>query len=207
MSSVEPVEITDAEPRRGRITTEQIVDRAAALFAARGYHDVGMRDIAESLGVRGASLYHHYAAKEEILYAICLRVTREPAEHQLPLLDAAGTPRTRLTALVRAHMLHLSRRQLEHLVGRHELNALTPAHREVVDGHRRYYQRRVADTIAAGVTAGEFRVREPRLAALALLDMLNGSSSWYSPIGELPATDLADRYAELAIDGLLQAGS
>jgi hypothetical protein len=40
-----------------------------------------------------------------------------------------------------------------------------------------------------------------------MLDMLNGSSTWYSADGELDAAELAERYAELAIDGVLQAGA
>jgi AcrR family transcriptional regulator len=191
--------------RRGRVTAEQIVATAARLFAANGYHEMGMREIADALGIRGASLYHHYRSKEEILFAICLTVTQEPVERQIPLLDEAGTPTSRLSALVRAHVLHLVDRQVEHLVGRHELSALTAEHRAVVDGHRRYYQRRVADTIAAGVRSGEFTVSDVRLVTLALLDMLNGTSTWFRHDGPTSASDLADTYVELGIRGLLHA--
>lgn len=190
-------------PRSPRVTPEQIVATAARLFASDGYHQVGMREVADALGIRGASLYHHYRSKEEILYAICLTVSRDPVEAQLTLLDESGTPTTRLTRLVRAHVLHLVRRQVEHLVGRREMNALTPAHRAVVDDHRRYYHRRVADTIAAGVRAGEFRVPDVRLATLALLDMLNGTSAWYDADGPSSADDFADTYVDLAVGHLL----
>ncbi len=193
----------DEPMRRGRVTAEQIVSAAARLFASDGYHEIGMREIADALGIRGASLYHHYASKEEILFAICLTVSEEPVERTLPVLDEAGTPTERLTRLVRGHLLHLVERQVEHLVGRHELAALTPEHRAVVDGHRRYYQRRVADTVAAGVRAGELHVADVRLVTLALLDMLNGTSSWYRPDGPLAAEDLAGTYVRLAVEGLL----
>lgn len=189
--------------RRGRVTAEQIVSAAARLFASRGYHEIGMREIAEELGIRGASLYHHYGSKEEILYAICLTVSAEPVERTLPVLDEAGTPTERLARLVRGHILHLVERQVEHLVGRHELAALTPAHRAVVDGHRRYYQRRVRDAVSAGVRAGELHVPDVRLVTLALLDMLNGTSSWYRPDGEAAAGRLADTYVRLGVEGLL----
>ncbi len=191
-------------PRSGRVTAEQIVGTAARLFASDGYHEVGMREIADALGIRGASLYHHYSSKEEILYAICLTVSREPVELQLRLLDESGTPTERLTGLVRAHVLHLVERQVEHLVGRHEMNALSAEHRAVVDGHRRYYHRRVADTIAAGARAGEFQVRDVRLATFALLDMLNGTSAWYRSDGPQTADEIADGYVELAIWSLLR---
>lgn len=191
--------------RRGRVTPELIVATAARLFASDGYHEIGMREIADALGIKGASLYHHYASKEQILHAICLTVSLEPVQQTLPLLDEAGTPVSRLTALVHAHVLHLVRRQVEHLVGRHELNALTPEHRAVVDGHRRYYHRRVADTIAAGARAGELRVTDVAAATLALLDLLNGTSSWYHADGPWTPQQLADTYVDLGVGGLLRA--
>jgi AcrR family transcriptional regulator len=201
--------MTTAEPlfsrRTGRVRREEVVRAAARIFARDGYAAVGMRDVAEAVGIRGASLYHHFGSKEEILYAICLTVTEEPNELNLPLLDAPGTPTERLTALVRGHLEHLHRRRVEHLVGLHELAALTPEHRAVVDDHRRYYQRRVRDVIAAGMRTGEFGVPDARLAAFALCDMLNGTSGWFHDDGELALEDVVVGYVELAVGRLLGA--
>lgn len=193
------------EPPRRRVTAAQIASTAAELFASRGFHEVGMREVADALGIRGPSLYHHYGSKEEILYAICLMVSREPVELNLPHLDDAGTPTSRLSALVRAHVVHLAGRRVEHLVGRHELNALTPDHRAAVDGFRRHYHRRVRDVIAAGARSGEFCVPHVGAATLALLDMLNGTSSWYDVNGPLDPAQLGAVYVELGVHGLLRA--
>ena len=182
---------------------DAIVSAAARFFAERGYAAVGMRDVAEAVGVRGASLYHHFASKEEILYAICLTVTEEPNAQNLPLLDMPGTCSERLSALVRGHLHHLHRRRTEHIVGLHELAALTPEHRVVVDGHRRHYQQRVREVIAAGVVAGELAVPDPRLAAFAVCDMLNGLSNWFRPGGELSLPDVADGYVDLIVGRML----
>ena len=183
---------------------EEIISAAAVKFAEKGYHNVGMREIADAMAIRSASLYNHFGSKEEILYAICLRVTEEPVRQQLPLLDAPGTPAGRLALLVRGHLLHLAQRQVEHLVGLHEMAELTPEHRDVINAHRRHYQRRVEDVIAAGVRAGELAVQDVPLAALFLLDALNGFSRWFRPDGPLSAAAVADRYVHLAIDGLLR---
>jgi len=196
---------TAERARRGRAT--EIVSVAADLFATTGYHQVGMRDIADALGIRGASLYHHYRSKEEILYAVCLTVTKEPVEQNLPLLDAAGTPGQRLAALVRAHLTHLVGRRVEHLVGLHELNALSSEHREEIDDYLRYYHRRVRDVIAAGERSGEFIVPDPRLAAFAVLDALNGISGWYRDTGALGISQIAERYVALLIHGLLRSNA
>jgi AcrR family transcriptional regulator len=183
---------------------EDIISAAAERFAERGYHAVGMREIGDAVAIRSASVYNHFASKEEILYAICLRVTEEPVSRTLPLLDAPGTPAGRLAALVRGHILHLAERRVEHLVGLHELAGLSAEHRQVIDGHRRHYQRRVEDVIAAGVRAGELDVEDVSLATLFLLDSLNGFSHWYRPGGPLGPSAVADHYAHLAIRGLLQ---
>jgi AcrR family transcriptional regulator len=189
-----------APPRTRR---DEIVAAAAGIFARDGYAAVGMRDVAAAVGIRGASLYHHFASKEEILYAICLSVTQEPNEQTLPLLDAPGTPTQRMAALVRSHLEHLHRRRVEHLVALHELAALSPGHRAVVDEHRRYYQRRVRDVVAAGMATGEFGVPDARLAAFAICDVLNGFSNWFHDDRELTVEDVVVGYVDLVVGRLL----
>ncbi|WP_206055577.1 TetR/AcrR family transcriptional regulator [Nocardioides sp. GY 10127] len=174
---------------------------AAACFAEQGYHAVGMREIAEAVGIRGASLYNHFGSKEEILHAIALRMTRDWDEQHLPVLETGGPPDERLAALVRAHVLSLAEHRVEHLVSLRELSALTPEHRAQVVDYRRYYQRRVRDVIAAGVRAGVFTVEDASRAAIAVLDMLNGIVWWLRDDHDLEA--LADAYVTFAVDGVL----
>ncbi|GAA4915828.1 TetR family transcriptional regulator [Actinomycetospora succinea] len=193
--------MTTARKPTGERRTE-IVTAAARIFADHGYAAVGMRDIADAIGIRGASLYHHFSAKEEILYAICLTVTQEPVEQNLPLLDAAGTPTDRLTALVGAHIRHLLHRRVEYVVGRHERPALTPEHRADIEGYLHYYNRRVRDVLVAGMRSGEFRTLDPGLAALGILDMLNGVSGWIRGSADADADDVVASHTALLLGGL-----
>lgn len=188
---------------RSRRRKTDIASTAAQIFARDGYANVGMRDIADAVGIRGASLYHHFTSKEEILFAICLTVTQEPADDTLPLLDAPGTPTERLSSLVRAHLRHLTRRRVEYIVGLHELASLIPEHRATIEDYRRRYQRRVRDVVAAGMRTGEFTVPDARLAAFAMVDMLNGISAWYHEDGDMSIDDIADAYVDLAVGRLL----
>jgi AcrR family transcriptional regulator len=198
-----PTGLTPSTRRPGRVRREEIVAAAARIFATRGYAAVGMRDIAEAVGMRGASLYHHFASKEEILYAVCLSVTRELNEQNLPHLDAPGTPGQRLAAFVRAHLEFLQPRRVEHLVGLHELAALSPVHRAEIDEYRRYYQRRVRDVIDAGMRSGEFAVADPRLAAFAAFGVLNGISTWFHDDGELDLEEVVRGYVMLIVGRML----
>ncbi|HLD11318.1 MAG TPA: TetR/AcrR family transcriptional regulator [Patescibacteria group bacterium] len=47
-------------------TREKILFEAGKLFSQRGYFAVSMEDIAQSVGVTKATLYHHFRSKEDI---------------------------------------------------------------------------------------------------------------------------------------------
>ncbi|MEV1292856.1 TetR/AcrR family transcriptional regulator [Pseudonocardia sp. NPDC049635] len=195
---VEPLRRQD----RTRLRRAEIVSAAARIFATDGYANVGTREIADAVGIRGASLYHHFGSKEEILYEISLTVTREPVEENLPLLDLAATPTERLAALIEAHIRHLRRRRVEHLVALHERTSLTAEHQARIDDYRHYYHRRVRDLLAAGMRAGEFRELDPPIVALGLMDMLNGVSGWIRGDSDDDVQVVVDTYLDLVLGGL-----
>ncbi len=55
-TAAKPV-VAEERPRTRR---DEIVEAAARYFAEHGYANAGMRDIAEAVGMRGASLYNHF---------------------------------------------------------------------------------------------------------------------------------------------------
>lgn len=65
-----------------RDTAADVLDAAAALFTSVGYAATTTRAIAERAGVRQATLYHHYAAKHDLLLPLLDRTVR-------PSLDLA----------------------------------------------------------------------------------------------------------------------
>ncbi|MDT7706634.1 MAG: hypothetical protein QOG20_2241 [Pseudonocardiales bacterium] len=186
-------------PRRGNARRAELVALAGRLFRERGYHGVGMRAIAEAAGIQAASLYHHFRNKEELLLETIYVVDRDMVVEQLPILDGPGTHRERLARLVHAHVLHIGANHDAWRVAGRELRALSPEHVEMVQGYRRGYQHRIARHLTEGVSAGEFVCADPRLATLAILDMINGPNEWYRPEGRLEIGQIADTYAELVV--------
>lgn len=76
----------------------EILDAAAELFASRGYAATSTRLIADAVGVRQASLYYHFATKEQIL-AELLSATVQPSLDYAASLSGL-TPAVALHALV-----------------------------------------------------------------------------------------------------------
>lgn len=71
-------------PSRRSDTKQRILDAALELFAARGFHESSMRDIAAGVGIEAPSLYAHYAGKEQILRTILEDYRLEIAALRLP---------------------------------------------------------------------------------------------------------------------------
>jgi AcrR family transcriptional regulator len=67
-----PQQGSDLAPR------DQILGAAAALFAEHGYAGTTTRAIAERVGIRQASLYYHFAGKDEILLEL-LEISVRPS--------------------------------------------------------------------------------------------------------------------------------
>ena len=59
---------------------EQILLAAAALFVEQGFGSTSTRAIAESVGIRQASLYYHFAGKDDILAELLDRSVRPSAD-------------------------------------------------------------------------------------------------------------------------------
>ena len=53
--------------RPGATAREEILDAAAELFTTQGYATTSTRSIAEAVGIRQSSLYHHFGTKDDIL--------------------------------------------------------------------------------------------------------------------------------------------
>lgn len=78
-----------ASDKRPRDRKTQLAAVAAELFRARGYHGVGINDIAAAAGVTGPALYRHFKDKQTIL-AHVLRAGLEEVEAATEAASLAG---------------------------------------------------------------------------------------------------------------------
>lgn len=74
--------------KQGMTTKERIVDEALTLFAAKGFRGTTVKDIADAVGIKDASLYKHFKSKKEILNTI----VEEAYVHMGNMSDSLGIP-------------------------------------------------------------------------------------------------------------------
>jgi AcrR family transcriptional regulator len=179
-------------------TAVRVRRAALELFAERGFHGTGIRQLAERAGVSSASLYHYMGTKEELLVALMTHSLERLVDDAQAAVASSGDPVEQLEALVRMHVTAHASRPLDTRVGDHEVEALSePARAQVVTLRDRYEQV-WQEVLAAGLEAGVLRAEHPAVARRALLEMCSGVARWFDPAGPLTLEDLADHYVALA---------
>ncbi|MBS7660597.1 helix-turn-helix transcriptional regulator [Pseudomonas lalucatii] len=94
-----------ADPSRYQATRSQ----ALSLFAERGFSRVSMRDLAEHLGIKPGSIYHHIESKEALLFELIEELYEQLLHGARQLSRRAATPAEQLHGLLEAHLrLHAS---------------------------------------------------------------------------------------------------
>lgn len=177
-------------------TPRRIREAAIRLFAERGFHGTGIRDIATEAGATLSSLYHHFGSKDDLLVDIMfastepLRVAAEQARAQLP------APCERLALLVEQHVWAHVTDRLAKIVTDTELRALSGERRDRVVALRDSYEAQWRATVEEGIAGGVFTATQPKALTIGLLEMCTAVSHWYRLDGELELRELCRAYAD-----------
>jgi AcrR family transcriptional regulator len=182
----------------GPVLRGQILQHASLLFYERGFAGTSIRDIGEAVGISSSTMYHHFPNKQAVLHAIVVDFMRDFVAATVPVLrDTSVDVRERLARVVRLHLVMSDERRPELLVGNPIRNALEPQQRTEGIALQRQYQDAMLALVEEGVSGGTFTVHDPVLAAMAVLDMLNGVREWFNPSGKLSRDDLVEGYVAL----------
>jgi AcrR family transcriptional regulator len=176
--------VTTAAPRR-----ELLLEAAADLFAARGFHAVGIDDIGTAAGISGPGVYRHFASKQALLESLCDRTM----DRMLAL--ALGTDD--LATLVDLHVTLVVEERALIGVWVRELQALTEDVRRSLRRRMRDYEGIWRDAVAP--LRADLDRDELALTVGSALAMLNTTSLIDSP---LPAAARADLLRQVTLSAL-----
>lgn len=178
----------DYEERR-----EAIVEKAADLFAERGFLGASVSDIAKACKTSKSLLYHYYPSKEDVLYAVMASHVDGLVESVETAMAVPGSARDRLHGLLRLFMADYVGAASRQKVLLNELDNLPQERRAAIITK----QRRIVDAVQGllveidpklGQDRGEARAR-----TMLLFGMINWTGNWYDPAGALKPEAIADR--------------
>jgi len=183
----------------------QILDAAAALLSHRGYEAATVREIAAQVGIKAASIYHHYASKDAVVAAVMnegVRIVHDAVVSALGALGPGADPRLRLETAVRAH-LRSSLENSDYTAASIRAFAFLPeAVRAECRAERRRYEAVWRDIVKEASRAGLIRPGiSLDVVRLMLLGAVNWTGEWYRP-GRLDIDTIARDFASLVFGGI-----
>jgi AcrR family transcriptional regulator len=185
-------------------TPRRIRQAAINLFAERGFHGTGIRDIATAAGTTLSSLYHHFGSKDDLLVDIMFAAT-DPLHRAAQRVRAElDTPSERLAMLVEQHVWAHVTDRLAKIVSDTELRALSGQRRDRVVALRDSYEGLWRATVKDGIAAGVFTAAHPTAVTIGLLEMCTAVSHWFRSSGHLGLPELCRTYADGGL-GLVRA--
>lgn len=185
-----------ADVRGGRLG--EVRQAAARLFAQKGYHGTNMGDIARELGMGAPGLYNHITSKQALLEDICTSAIEQALGLQRKAL-VEGDHAARLRLQTEAHVRFVVGNRAEALVLEREFIHLDGPARKRIVRLRHRYELGFRAGIEAGMRAGKFHVREPRLASFAIIEMASSVAEWFREPGSWSLDVVAAEYARYAL--------
>ncbi len=193
---------SQSSPALENPTIDRLFDTAAELFWRQGYAATTTREIAAAFGMQQASLYHHMASKEDLLYRICVSSLEAFLQDVPADVAHAGNPSDRIKALIRSHLATLLRFQQRNVTQLTELRSLTGRRRAEVLALRDKYEQFSRSVLNDAQNAGALRSDVPaKYLNLGLMSILNHASLWFRKGKALTVDRLADISATVFLDG------
>jgi AcrR family transcriptional regulator len=194
--------LRNENPSNGSTVT-RIIGAATELFYEKGYHGTSMREIAAAVGIKAASVYNHFASKEDILFEITSGTMNEMLAGARTAISSAASPEAELRRLVEFHVRYSAENRLRAKVADDQLHALTPARRKDVLQIRDQYEALFRDILTRGRNEKGWQVDDVRVVTFAIATMASAVGVWYREDGRLSADAIASIYGDLAIRAVI----
>jgi AcrR family transcriptional regulator len=167
---------------------EQILDAAAELFAAKGFHGVSVGELGQACGITGPALYKHFPSKDAVLAEMLVTISQRLLDEGQDRVARAADAAAALEALVAWHIDFALRHRALIVVQDRDWQSLPPEARERV----RALQREYVDVWAAQLRRLHRGLHTDRARAMA-----------HAAFGLINSTPHSGRIADQAMRGVL----
>ena len=196
---------TGPAARPARADKRDAILRAAIdTFAARGFFNAQVADVARAAGVAAGTVYLYFRGKDDLLISIFERTMKEAIADGRASVEAADSPVDRLRRIARVHLDRMGRDRPLAVVFQIELRQSTKFMERFSATHLREYLGIIRDVIDDGQGSGAFRAGvNPTLAAKLFFGALDEmATNWILSRRKYALASEADAIVDLFVGGL-----
>jgi AcrR family transcriptional regulator len=157
----------------GRVkdTRQRILREAENLYYRGGYAGINLQELAATIGITKAALFHHFSGKQELFFEMQSEICNANLRSIEAALASSQDTRSRLHAILEAMSHRPFFDPMKFITD--EIHQLNPAQQQAIsEAFTNSTRRPIMQVIAEGVSRGELKPHNQRLSLMAFLNLM-----------------------------------
>ncbi|PKP26834.1 MAG: TetR/AcrR family transcriptional regulator [Bacteroidetes bacterium HGW-Bacteroidetes-2] len=182
---------------------DKIIAVAAKLFKEKGYSAITMRDIADKMEIKAASLYNHIQSKQEILDTIIIQIAEQFTAKMQTIVESKETTYQKLRHIIELH-IDITIENADALAALNNDWMHLEGNLAYFIQMRDAYENNFRSILNTGIANGEIVARDPEIILFSLLSTLRTLYLWYTKKGGVDAKKLKEDMPETLLNGIIR---
>src|SRR5215469_2494222 len=171
----------DAKKAKHGTRLEAVLQSAANIFFAKGFHATSIEDVARDVGMLKGSLYYYINSKDDLLFRLLLAGIEDSDAFIAQRIDPQGEPAAQLERAIRAQIDYIIQNRVPFGLFLHEFDSLSGKRQHKLIAVMSRYNNRFVDLVRKGQEQGKLIDGEPWVIVNGILGMCNWLYRWYDP--------------------------
>jgi AcrR family transcriptional regulator len=180
----------------------EIINCAAKLFKEKGYSAVTMRDIAQDLDIKAASLYNHITSKQEILVLIIIEIAEEFTFKMNQIVASNTNSVQKLEQIIQLHISITVQNPQNLACLNNDWMHLTNSELIYFIKMREDYEANFRKIIKIGIENKEIKNLNPEVIIFSMLSTLRTLYLWYGKKKGFTESSLKNNLSEVLLKGI-----
>ncbi len=161
---------------------EEVLQSAANIFFAKGFHATTIEDVASDVGMLKGSLYYYIKSKDDLLFRLLIAGIEDGDTYIADHIDSNGDPVEQLERAIRAQIDYIIEHRVPFGLFLHEFDSLPGKRQHKLISVMSRYNNRFVELVRKGQEQGKLIEGEPWLIVNAILGMCNWLYRWYDNV-------------------------
>lgn len=184
---------------------EEVLQSAAKIFFAKGFHATSIEDVARDVGMLKGSLYYYIKSKDDLLFQLLLAGIEDGDTFIAGQIEPDGDPLEQLERAIRAQIDYIIQNRVPFGLFLHEFDSLSGKRQHKLISVMSRYNNRFVELVKRGQAQGKLMEGEPWLIVNGMLGMCNWLYRWYDQDEVQDPERIKDIFVRLLLQGIRKA--
>lgn len=192
----------DLKKSKPQTRLEEVLQSAANIFFAKGFHATSIEDVARDVGMLKGSLYYYIKSKDDLLFQLLLAGIEDSDAFIAKQIDPAGEPVQQLERAICAQIDYIIQHRVPFGLFLHEFDSLSGKRQHKLISVMSRYNNRFVELVRKGQEENKVIAGEPWIIVNGILGMCNWLYRWYDPEQGSDAEQIKNVFVQMILRGI-----